>query len=92
MYETRPVMRTCIVRKLDFEKTCKTRSKGGCIPFEQKCVKFNNSFCQTLWIILPRHIQFNIIEEFKLCTKKEFKPPRYKRFAMGSKQGLEDSD
>ena len=76
--------------KLDFEKTWKTRSKGGYIPFKYKGDKFNNSFFPNtlkIWNALPRNIQFKNIEEFKLCTKKEFKPPRYKHFARGSKLG-----
>jgi hypothetical protein len=89
LQETRPLIRTCMP-KLDFEKTCKTRSKGGYIPFKYKGDKFNNSFFPNtlkIWNALPRNIQFKNIEEFKLCTKKEFKPPRYKHFARGSKLG-----
>ena len=76
--------------QLDFEKTCNTRSKGGYIPFKYKGEKFNNSFFPNtlkIWNDLPRHIQAKNIEEFKECTKKEFKPPRYKHFARGSKLG-----
>jgi hypothetical protein len=38
LQETRPLIR------LDIEKTCNTRSKGGYIPFKYKGDKFNNSF------------------------------------------------
>ena len=52
--------------------------------------KFNNSFFPNtlkIWNALPRHIKSKNIEEFKECTKNEFKPPRYKHFARGSKLG-----
>ena len=44
--ETRPLIRKCMP-KLDFEKQCETRSKGGYIPFKYKSDKSNNSFSQT---------------------------------------------
>ena len=72
LQETRPLIRACMP-KLDLEKTCNTRSKGGYIPFKYKGDKFNNSFFPNtlkIWNALPSHIQFKNIEEFKLCTKK----------------------
>ena len=72
LQETRPLIRTCMP-KLDFEKTCMTRSNGGYIPFKYKSEKFNNSFFPNtlkIWNALPRHIQSKDIEEFKESTKK----------------------
>ena len=69
---------------------CNKRSKGGYIPLKYKGDEFNNSlFPNTLNFLntLPSHIQFKSIEEFKLCTKIEIKPPRYKHFERGSKLG-----
>jgi hypothetical protein len=87
--------------KLDVENTCKTRSKGGYIPFKYKWNKFNNSFFPStvkLWNSLPKTIQHKHLIEFKLCTKQELKPPRY-NISLGDqnlatpylpKLGLED--
>ena len=89
LHETRPLIRTCMP-KLDIENTCKTRSKGGYIPFKYKCENFNNSFFPStvkLWNSLPKTIQLKDQIEFKLCTKQELKPPRYKHFSRGSKLG-----
>jgi hypothetical protein len=74
--------------KLDFEKRCETRSKGGYIPYNFKNNIFDDSFpphTVKMWNALPSSIQKN--EDFKLCTKKKNKPPRYKHFAGGSKLG-----
>ena len=43
LQRTRPLIRACM-QKLDIEKTCNTRSKGGYIPFKYKGDKFNNSW------------------------------------------------
>lgn len=89
LQETRPLIRKCMP-KLDLEKPLKTRSKGGYIPFKFKSNKFNDSFFPhtvKMWNALPSNIQSKSIEDFKLCIKKEFKPPRYKHFARGSKLG-----
>ena len=43
LHETRPLIRTCMP-KLDYDRTCTTRSNGGYIPFKFKGNKFNNSF------------------------------------------------
>ena len=40
LQETRPLIRMCMP-KLDYERTCVTRSKGGYIPFKYKGDKFN---------------------------------------------------
>ena len=88
-HETRPLVRTCMP-KLDFERTCVTRSKGGYIPFKFKGDKFNNSFFPNtlkMWNSLPKNIQHKDVDEFKLCIKSELKPPKYKHFARGSKIG-----
>ena len=69
--ETRPLIRRCMP-KLDLEKQCETRSKGGYIPFKYKNDKFNNSFFPNtvkLWNSLPKNIQFKEIGEFKTCLK-----------------------
>ena len=43
LHETRPLVRTCMP-KLDIEKSCITRSKGGYTPFKPKDDKCNTSF------------------------------------------------
>ena len=40
-----------------------------------------------LWNSLPKPIQLKDHTEFKLSTKQEIKPPRYKHFSRGSKLG-----
>ena len=88
-HETRPLVRTCMP-KLDFERTCMTRSKGGYIPFKFKGDKFNNSFFPNtlkMWNSLPKNIQHKDVDEFKLLIKSELKPTKYKHFARGSKIG-----
>ena len=74
--------------KLDYDRTCNTRSNGGYTPFKFKGNKFNNSFfpnTSKIWNSLPKNIQFKQLDEFKACIKKEKKPPKYKHFARGSK-------
>ena len=59
--------------KLDFEKQCETRSKGGYIPFKYKNDKFNNLFflnTAKLWKSLQKNIQFKGIGGFKTYLKK----------------------
>ena len=76
--------------KLDYERTCVTRSKGGYIPFKYKGDKFNLSFFPNtfkIWNSLPKKIQHSNLDEFKLLIKKEFKPPKFKHFSRGSKIG-----
>ena len=87
LHETRPLIRTCML-KLDYDRTCTTRSNGGYIPFKFKGNKFNNSFfpnTSKMWNFLPKEIQYKELDEFKACIKKEKKPPKYKHFARGSK-------
>ena len=87
LQESRPLIRACMP-KLDLERTCNTRSKGGYIPFKFKSNNFNNSFFPNtakMWNSLPKNIQFKELDEFKGCIKKDKKPPKYKHFARGSK-------
>ena len=89
LHETRPLIRKCMP-KLDIDNICKAGSKGGYIPFKYKGDTFNNSFFPStvkLWNSLPKTIQHKDLIEFKLCTKQELKPPRYKHFSRGSKLG-----
>ena len=89
LQETRPMIRKCMPR-LDFEKQCLTRSKGGYIPFKYKNEKFNNSFFPNtlkLWNSLPLEIQLKDIPDFKTSLKQKIKPKRYKHFGKGSKLG-----
>ena len=87
LQESRPLIRECM-SKLDLERTCITRSKGGYIPFKCKSNNFKkNLFPNTtkIWNSLSKNIQFNEHDEFKGCIKKDKKPPKYKHFARGSK-------
>ena len=89
LHETRPLIRKCMP-KLDFEKKFETRSKGGYIPFKNYANKFKTSFfphISGLWNSLPKQIQCKNLEDFKMHTKKELKPPKYKHFSSGTKQG-----
>ena len=74
---TRPLIRTCMP-KLDFEKTCNTRSKGGYIPFKYKCEKFNNSFSQILskfGMTYPGIYKLKILKSLKSAPKKNLNLP-----------------
>ena len=89
LHETRPLIRTCMP-KLDFERKHLTRSKGGYIPFKQNGDKFKRSFfphISGLWNSFPQNVQCKNVEDFKIYTKNEMKPPRYKHFSRGSKIG-----
>ena len=89
LQETRPLIKT-IMPKLDWEKQCLTRSKGGYIPFKYKNEKFNNSFFPNtlkLWNSLSKDIQSKDVFEFKISIKQEINPPKYKHFSKGSKLG-----
>ena len=89
LHETRPLIRKCMPQ-LDFEKKFETRSKGGYIPFKNYTNKFKTSFfphISGLWNSLPKQVQCKNLEDFKMYTKKEFKPPKYKHFSGGTKLG-----
>ena len=88
-HETRPLINTCMP-KLDIDRQNTLRSKGGYIPFKYEDKKFNTSFFPNtlkIWNNLKREIQYKDVDEFKICIKKEIKPPRYKHFSHGSKLG-----
>ena len=88
LYETRPLIRSCMP-KLDLEQKI-TRSKGGYLPFKNCGQKFKNSFFpyfSSCWNNLPLNAQCKNIEDFKIYTKQEFKPPKYKHFSRGTKLG-----
>ena len=60
------------------------------IPFKNYANKFKTSFSphiSGLWNSLPKQIQCKNLEDFKMHTKKELKPPKYKHFSSGTKQG-----
>ena len=74
----------------DLENKYNIRSKGGYIPFKNVGVKFRNSFfprMTLLWNNLPKSVQCKNVADFKGFVNKEFKPPRHKHFAKGSKNG-----
>ena len=76
--------------KLDFEKKHETRSKGGYIPFKNTGNKFKTSFfphISGLWNCLPKNAQCKDKDDFKIFTKDQFKPTKYKHFSRGSKLG-----
>ena len=77
LQETRALIQKCMP-KLDWEKQCVTRSKGGYIPFRYKNDKFNNSL--KLWNSLSQDIQSKDVFEFKISLKQEIKPPKNKHF------------
>ena len=85
--ETRPLIKNCMT-KLDIEGTRKTRSKGGYLPYKNFGNKFKNSFfpyTSGLWNSLPKIVQCKNLEDFKVFSNIEFKPPRFKHFARGNK-------
>ena len=89
LYETRPLIRNCMT-KLDFEKKVVTRSKGGYIPHNNYGKQFKMSFFpyfSGIWNSLPPNAQCKTIEDFKIYTKEEFKPTKFKHFSRGSKIG-----
>ena len=74
--------------KLDFERKNVLRSKGGYLPFANYGDKFNKSFfphISRLWNLLPSNVQSTNLIDFKIYTKLEMKPPRYKHFSRGNK-------
>ena len=82
LYETRPLIRKCMP-KLDFERQHLLRSKGGYIPFKNIGSKFKLSFFpyySELWNTLPKNVQTQNLQEFKLYTNEEMKPKKYKHF------------
>ena len=82
LHETRPLIRKCMT-KLDFEKRVLTRSKGGYIPHINYGKQFKMSFFpyfSGLWNSLPPNIQCKNIEDFKIYTKEELKPTKFKHF------------
>ena len=63
------------------------RSKGGYIPFKNIGSKFKSSFfpyyselCNTL----PKNVQTQNLQEFKLYTNEEMHPKKYKQFYKGN--------
>ena len=87
LYETRPLIRKCMP-KLDFERQHLLRSKGGYIPFNNIGSKFKLSFFpyySELWNTLPKNVQTQNLQEFKLYTNEEMKPKKYKHFYKGNK-------
>ena len=83
--ETRPLIRKCMP-KLDFER--QHRSIGGYIPYDNIGSKFRQSFFphySGLWNSLPKNVQSSNLLDFKIFTKKEFKPPKYKHIYKGNK-------
>ena len=76
--------------KLDFEKKVLTRSKGGYIPHINYGKQFKMYFFpyfSGLWNSLPPNIQYKNIEDFKIYTKEELKPAKFKHFSRGSNIG-----
>ena len=45
------------------------------------------SYFSSRWNNLPLNTQCTNIEDFKIYTKQEFKPPKYKHFSRGTKTG-----
>ena len=89
LHETRPLIKTCMP-KLDLEKTCLTRSKGGYIPQKFKGTTFEKSFFPSTlkrWNSLSKDIQCKELCEFKMSIKERLKPEKYKHFSKGSKLG-----
>ena len=85
--ETRPLIRKCMP-KLDFERQHFLRSKGGYIPYANIGSKFRQSFFphhSGLWNSLPKNVQSSNLLDFKMFTKKEFKPPKYRHFSKGNR-------
>ena len=88
-HETRSLVKLCMPQ-VDYEKKHLTRSKSGYVPFRFKNNKFNNSFFPhtlNLWNKLPKHIQSENINDFKISIKNIIKPKRIKHFSTGCKLG-----
>ena len=88
-HETRPLIKCCMP-KPDIEKKHTTRSRGGYIPFKYENKNFNTSFFPNtlkLWNNLPKQIQVQDVQEFKISIKTLKKPTRHKHFSCGSKLG-----
>ena len=74
--------------KLDIQREHYLRSKGGYIPFKNYGVNFKKSFfpyTSGLWNNLPKDVQCKDLTEFKIYTKNELKPSKYKHFSRGNK-------
>ena len=87
LQETRPLIQKCMP-KLDFERKNVLRSNGGYLPFTNHGDKFWKSFfpyISRLWNTLSPDVQFKNLEDFKIYTKSEMKPVRYKHFSRGNK-------
>ena len=87
LQETRPLIQKCMP-KLDFERKNLLRSKGGYLPFKNYGDKFWKSFfpyTSRLWNANPLDVQCKNLEDFKIHTKTEMKPTRFKHFSRGNK-------
>ena len=87
LHETRPLIRKCMP-KLDILREHYLRSKGGYIPFKNYGVNFKKSFfsyTSGLWNNLPKDVQCKDLTDFKIYTKNELKPSKYKHFSRGNK-------
>ena len=89
LHETRPLVRNCMP-KLDYENRFNLRNKNGYVPFPYRGNKFNLSFFPNttkIWNSIPKDIRVKNLYDFKISMKKMFKPPKFKHFSRGSKEG-----
>ena len=89
LHETRPLIRTCMP-KVNFDINLQTRSINGYIPSKYKGANFEKSFFPNtlkLWNSLPKNVLTKNLTDFKTEIKTKIKPPKYKHFSRGSKQG-----
>ena len=87
VHESRPLIRTCLT-KLDWEKKCYLRSKGGYVPYPYFNQKFLNSFFPFIskqWNNLPNSTKSKNLYDFKEQLKTDIKPERHKHFSFGPK-------
>ena len=88
LQETRPLIRKCMP-KLDWERKNVLRSNGGYLPFDISGDKFKKSFfphISKMWNSLGSSVQTKNLHDFKIHTKTEMKPQKYKHFSRGTKQ------
>ena len=85
--ETRPLIQTCLPQRVFCNQTLRF---GGFVPFAYKNVKYANSFFPLFtskYNKLQSKIKSLNVVDFKDYIKSNIKPPRYKHFYAGSKQG-----
>ena len=88
LFETRPLIRSCMPKPDIERKHHLSRSKGGYIPFKNTGNSFQKSFFPyftSIWNNLPKNVQCKSLIDFKDYSNRELKPPKFKHFLRGKK-------